>query len=310
VATNVIGKRAQTPDYPFIVHFNGPSEIMTLPSGSTPTGSALRVAANVYSAAGLPIQWVSFYLDVDANDPALVPGAGILPATGTMLGTTTMTDSHGQYSIIWDSTHTADGPHNIVAFATDTTEEDACHYLTFSNAGAFTLVPYVPPSVSVSVTPASGNKPLPVTFNAVVSGGVGPFTYAWSFGDGATSASNPVTHIYANAGTYTWHLTATDSRGTEASATGTVMAYTPPVIATVTKGSDPFRIVINGTNFPPGCVVKINGVAANGNQVYVSSTQIKQKGDSLKSQLPKGTAVSITVVNPDGGVSNAYSFTR
>jgi hypothetical protein len=78
----------------------------------------------------------------------------------------------------------------------------------------------------------------------------------------------------------------------------------------VTKGSDPFKLKLDGTNFQPGCSVKINGVTANGNQVYVSSTQLKQKGNSLKSQLPKGTAVSITVVNPDGGVSNAYSFTR
>jgi len=253
---------------------------------------------------------VSFYLDVDAGDPALVPGSGLLPTTGTLLGSATSTDSHGQFSIIWDSTHTSSGAHAIVAFSTDSTEEDTCKYLTFSPAGNFTLIPYVAPSVTVNVTPTSGNKPLPVTFTATATGGVAPFTYSWAFGDGTTSAANPVTHIYANAGTYTWQLTVTDSRGTEASASGTVRAYTPPVIAGVAKGSNPFKLTVTGTNFQPGCVVKINGVDANGTQVYVSSTEIKQKGDSLKSQLPKGTAVSITVVNPDGGVSNAYSFTR
>jgi len=272
---------------------------------STP-GAALLAT----SAAGLPIQWAKFYLDVAADDPALVPGSGLLPTTGTLLGTATSTDSFGQYSILWDSTHTANGAHSIVVFSTDSAEGDTCQYLTFSNAGTFTLVPYVAPSVTVNVTPTQGNKPLPVTFTATVTGGVGPFTYAWAFGDSATANTNPVTHIYAAAGTYTWHLTVTDSRGTAASATGTVKVYTPPVLSTVTKGSDPFKITLGGTNFQPGCVVKIDGATANGTQVYVSSTELKQKGDSLKSQLPKGTAVSITVVNPDGGTSNAHSFTR
>jgi PKD repeat protein len=310
LATNAIGKRAQTSDYPFIVHFHGPTENVTAPTGSVPTGNALRVAARVTSPAGLAIQWVNFYLDVDVDDPALVPGSGLLPTTGTLLGTATSTDTFGQYSIAWDSTDTADGAHSIVAFSTDSVEGDACQYLTFSNAGAFTLVPYVAPSVTVNVTPVQGNAPLPVTFTATVTGGVAPFTYAWTFGDTGTSSTNPATHIYAAAGTYTWHLTATDSRGTAASATGTVKVFAPPVLLNVTKGSDTFKLNLTGTNFQPGCIVKINGAIAGGTQVYVSSTQLKQKGDSLKSQLPKGTAVAITVVNPDGGVSNAYSFTR
>jgi len=310
LATNVIGKRAQTSDYPFIVHLNGPSETMTAPAGAVPTRSALRVAARATSAAGLPIQWVKFYLDVDTNDPALVPGAGVLPTTGTLLGTTTTTDSLGQFSVLWDSTQTANGAHSIVAFSTDSIETDTCQYLTFSTPGVFTLVPYVAPSVSVNVTPTSGSRPLTVTFTATVSGGVAPFTYAWALGDGATSATNPVTHIYGNEGSYIWQLTVTDSYGTPVTATGTVKAFIPPVVASVTKGSDPFRITLNGTNFQPGCVVKVSGTAANGTQVYKSSVQLVQKGDSLKSQLPKGTPVAITVVNPDGGVSNVYSFTR
>ncbi len=310
LATNAVGKRAQTSDFPFTVHFHGPSETVTSPTGNVPTGSALRVAARVTSPAGLPIQWVKFYLDVAADDPALVPGANVLPTTGPLLGTATSTDSFGQYSVTWDSTETANGAHSIFAFSSDSVEGDACSYLTFSDAGAFTLVPYVAPSATVNVTPTQGNAPLPVTFTATVTGGVAPFTYAWTFGDSATANTNPATHIYAAAGTYTWHLTVTDSRGTAASASGTVTAFAPPVILNVTKGSDPFKVKLAGTNFQPGCVVKINGATANGNQVYVSSTELKQKGDSLKSQLPKGTAVAITVVNPDGGVSNAYSFTR
>jgi PKD repeat protein len=52
-----------------------------------------------------------------------------------------------------------------------------------------------------------------VTFTATVTGGVSPYTYAWSFGDGTTDIRNPVSHSYTTAGTYTVTLTVTDSIG-------------------------------------------------------------------------------------------------
>ena len=53
-------------------------------------------------------------------------------------------------------------------------------------------------TVSCSATPISGNAPLNVTFNSVVTGGSGTYTYLWSLGDG-TVLENKFTamnHIY------------------------------------------------------------------------------------------------------------------
>jgi PKD repeat protein len=64
-------------------------------------------------------------------------------------------------------------------------------------------------SVAESISPADSGAP--VTFSSTFLGGVGPFAYNWSFGDGSSSPlSNPI-HAYAVAGNYTVNLTVTDT---------------------------------------------------------------------------------------------------
>lgn len=58
---------------------------------------------------------------------------------------------------------------------------------------------------------------LPTFFEAeVVSGGLAPYTYFWSFGDGTLGAGETVAHIYQNAGNYTATLNVSDSLGCSA----------------------------------------------------------------------------------------------
>jgi len=54
------------------------------------------------------------------------------------------------------------------------------------------------------------------SFTAEASNGAGgPYTYSWDFGDGHIATGATVEHQYANAGTYTVSVTATDSAGNE-----------------------------------------------------------------------------------------------
>jgi hypothetical protein len=50
------------------------------------------------------------------------------------------------------------------------------------------------------------------------SGGVPPYTYAWSFGDGAEGSGIAPSHVYANTGDFTATVTVTDTRGETARA--------------------------------------------------------------------------------------------
>lgn len=70
-------------------------------------------------------------------------------------------------------------------------------------------------SLTPSLLPASGaaSAPLSMAFNVVVSGGYGPYTYRWDFGDGVSAATAAGTHDYAAGRTYPVLLLVTDGLG-------------------------------------------------------------------------------------------------
>jgi parallel beta-helix repeat protein len=71
------------------------------------------------------------------------------------------------------------------------------------------------------------NAGTPLTFAGSESGGTGPFSYAWNFGDGSKSAGSLTpTHTYTAAGTYLATLMVTDGYGLKSRAT-TVITVTP-----------------------------------------------------------------------------------
>lgn len=73
--------------------------------------------------------------------------------------------------------------------------------------------PDTTPIVSISATPLSGLEPLTVDFTSTVTGGNGPLTYSWDFGDGESLFGNTdPSHIY-DAGVYIATLTVTDQDG-------------------------------------------------------------------------------------------------
>ncbi|MDE1819785.1 MAG: PKD domain-containing protein [Euryarchaeota archaeon] len=109
-----------------------------------------------------------------------------------------------------------------------------------------------PLSVVASGTPLSGDVPLSVGFTAVPSGGSGSYSsYAWTFGDGGTSALQNPTHIYTAAGPFSASVTVVDSSGTSAvSNSVSVTANPDPSVAAsdnVSSGKAPLMVSFTAT---------------------------------------------------------------
>jgi PKD repeat protein len=75
------------------------------------------------------------------------------------------------------------------------------------------------PALTVTVSSDSGEgvAPTVIRFNATASWGVGPFTFAWNFGDGQKATGPSVAHNYTTPNSYTVQVTVTDSVGIIAS---------------------------------------------------------------------------------------------
>lgn len=81
------------------------------------------------------------------------------------------------------------------------------------------LVSVLPPSVpdvSGSISARSGTSPLTISFTAIVSGGVPPFSIQWTFGDGSFGSSpdrETISHTYEGTGIYDPVLSVTELGG-------------------------------------------------------------------------------------------------
>jgi len=113
------------------------------------------------------------------------------------------------------------------------------------------------PTASASANPTSGCMPLAVSFTGGATGGTGPYTYSWVFGDGSTSTAQSPSHTYTGAGSYTAVLTVTDSHGCQGSQSVVITVYPLPTAsasASPTSGCMPLNVSFSGgaTGGTPG----------------------------------------------------------
>ncbi|MEW5764626.1 MAG: PKD domain-containing protein [Acidobacteriota bacterium] len=161
-------------------------------------------------------------------------------------------------------------------------------------------------SASSSASPVSGPAPLEVFFTGTATGGAAPYGYLWDFGDGASSTDANPNHTYAADGTYTVALSVTDSASATADASPLTIqvgpeAVEPPVIASVVKRGNPFRLIVSGSRFSDDMDVFINGSEWSNTRWKSEARFVLKGGGSLKAAVPKNIPVSLRFVNPDGG---------
>jgi hypothetical protein len=97
-----------------------------------------------------------------------------------------------------------------------------------------------------------------------------------------------------------------DPVGENDAATDVATVVVDPVVTRVKARSEPgapFRVVLSGTGFQPGVAVFIGADAVAWPNVTLRSAAkiVLKQGKTLKMRFPKGVAVAIRVLNPDGG---------
>ncbi len=117
------------------------------------------------------------------------------------------------------------------------------------------------PVAIATATPASGQAPLNVTFDASGStdsdGSI--ITYSWNFGDGTTGTGTSILHNYSSTGNYIATLTVTDDDGATAQATVNISVGTTTISVTgVTLSASNASITIGGTTTLTATVLPTN----------------------------------------------------
>src|SRR3989475_1576623 len=139
----------------------------------------------------------------------------------------------------------------------------------------------LPLSTSFTLLPVTPIVNATVNLTAIASGGTLPYSYSWSFGDGATGTGLTTTHAYTAIGNYSVTLTVQDFVG--GSATSTQIVRIVPVLPlaasfiaspTIPDAGQPltFTAAAPGGNGPYSYSWNLGGTSKTGNPVSQSFT--------------------------------------
>ncbi|WP_139984529.1 ThuA domain-containing protein [Nocardioides litoris] len=132
---------------------------------------------------------------------------------GTTIGTVTVPNTGGAqtYQDV-TAAFTGDAKTSQPLYFVATTGGANVNWVKFNGRG---ITDNTPPAATITASTTSGQAPLPVSFTSTVTDAENdvPVTYAWDFGDGATSTEANPSHTYTKAGTYGVSLKVTDARG-------------------------------------------------------------------------------------------------
>jgi len=160
---------------------------------------------------------------------------------------------------------------------------------------------------SFATTPISPIQNQLATFTAYAIGGKSPYSFSWSFGDGATTTGSPATHSYSTLGAYLVSLTTTDSaHATNVYTTRiTVLSQsslqsnfsisaTPNTLTLIAGGSSSSILTLSSLNGFSG-TISLSSSISNG-----LVTSLSRKSISLSAGQSKGL---VATMNATGNLS-------
>lgn len=186
-----------------------------------------------------------------------------------------------------------------------------------------------PLSTSFTVSPASPIVGQAVSYVGSAIGGTSPYSFSWSFGDGASGTGASIAHSYTAAGTYSVQLTTRDSKSATATASRTVTVsgtgVTPdfslnivPGVVSISAGTyDTVSVGITSVGGLAGPVTFSAKTTTTGLNLGLSPSTITlaagRSGSvlltvSVAPSVPAGTYV-VTIDASHGAVAHSVSLT-
>src|SRR5881396_702319 len=170
--------------------------------------------------------------------------------------------------------------------------------LTSNDANATPMAEFFAPPLSAifSYNPSSPQVGQQVTFSASASGGTTPYSFSWSFGDGASGTGSSTSHTYSSAGTFNVVLTVKDSSSPQQTATSqqSVSVSSPPPGLTASFVYSPSSPQI-------GQQVTFTASASGGTAPYTDSWSFG-KGSSATHTYSSAGSFTVTLTVKDSGV--------
>ena len=175
------------------------------------------------SAGGVAANTVTVTISSPASPPARLAANAFAGSTATHIGIPVSfacmaKDGTPPYEFAWDfgDETGVEGAAVAHAYESPGTKTATC---TVTDAGgnhaAYSVVVeiYSLPTVAASVDRPNASPGTELTFAATATGGSGPFTFDWGFGDESSAKGPMVTHAYASPGRYTAIVSVHDAAG-------------------------------------------------------------------------------------------------
>ena len=288
-------------------------------SGTVPTVSiadASVAEGNAGTASAV------FMLTVSSPPPAAV-SVGWATATGTASAGSDFTAASGTVTFAAGQTQKTIG---VTVLGDTLYEGNETFAVTLSNPSAGLSiydgqatgtivdddpVPNQLPTAQASATPTSGIAPLTVQFSS--AGSADPdgsiASYAWAFGDGATSTAASPSYTYFTPGTFVATVTVTDNQGATAAKSVTITVTAPnqtptaEASATPTSGIAPLTVQFSsaGSADPDGSIASYAWAFGDGATSTAASPSY--------TYFTPGTFVATVTVTDNQGATAAKSVT-
>ncbi len=237
----------------------------------SPNSSSLDVN-HTYTAAGVyPVRYQVTDTDGRSYNASLTIRVGVAlafsvaasPSTGeaplpVTFNSTAISGGFPPYSVSWafgdggvaatpnvTYTYLSAGNFTATATLTDSAGDSLVRITGIEVLGAV--------SAAATANVSVGAAPFLVGFTGSASGGLGPYVYAWTYGDGASGVGASSSHTYASPGTYSAVLNVSDAYGRSSLASLTIELVAPLVAAaSATPFAGPAPLPVTFSSAPSG----------------------------------------------------------